>query len=325
LPAVQAAREAARRAQCNNNLKQLGLALHNYHDTYKTFPTSCGPGICNGTACGQTWNSWGGIAPMLAFMEQRALADQITWDQYFNRSDPANGVFNRVVADSFIAGLLCPSDPSNDYDYGNMGPSSYNLSHGPCAYWDVGNGNVVGMFDRMYWCKMADIRDGTSNTIAMAETRLGRNAGMWDPTKRDPRYIVTGMGRLTQTPVIGDDDTFTTSAVDLTTINTYYQACVAAYDGGSGYNVESADRQGRFFTAARSVWGAYITTLVAPNAGPGCNNNTDTTTLTIREPSSYHPGGVQTLRADGSGTFASETTDQALWISQGSIDGGETL
>jgi len=333
LPAVQAAREAARRSQCSNNLKQLGLALHNYHDTYKRFPTTAGPGVCDGAngadparyqGCYYTWNAWGGIAPMIAFMEQSALADRIVWEQYWN--NVASG--NRAVADSFISGLVCPSDPANDLDYGNMGPSSYNLSHGPASYWDTGNGQVVGMFDRMFWCKIADIRDGTSNTLAMAEGRLGRNAGRWDPTRRDPRYIVfnTGTPLRQPAPVIGSSVTFTTRAADLTAINNHYQNCLTMYDGGSGWNPNGySDQQGRFWTCGRMGWGPNITTLVGPNAGPSCQFNNDVTIIDIREPSSYHPGGVQTLKADASGTFVSETIDQATWIAQGSMNGGETL
>ena len=336
LPAVQAAREAARRSQCNNNLKQLGLALHNYLDTYKKWPATAGPGICYDAAlttplnaagaCTATWNAWGGLAPMIAFMEQSALADMIDWRLYWNFNDPATTNDNITVSESFIDGLTCPSDPAADYDYGNMAPSSYGLSHGPTSYWDVSNTQVVGMFDRMYWGKLADIKDGTSNTIAMAEIRLGRNAGMWNTAKRDARYIVHSAGaKLIQpTPRIGHAYTFTGRDIDLAAINTFYDGCLAMYDAGSGYNASYSDRQGRFWTCGRMAWGPNITTLVGPNAGPGCNYNTDGTVQDIKDPSSYHPGGVQTLRADGSAAFVSETIDQATWIALGSMNGGET-
>jgi len=86
LPAVQAAREAARRSQCANQLKQFGLALHNYHDTFKAFPAATGPGVkANlGATAWDNWNGWGGIAPLTAFMEQNALFDRVTWDVYWN-------------------------------------------------------------------------------------------------------------------------------------------------------------------------------------------------------------------------------------------------
>ena len=326
LPAVQAAREAARRAQCSNNLKQFGLALHNYHDTYKTFPAGCGPGVCSGTNCGTdanflSWEAWGGIAPLLGFIEQSALYDRIDWTQITSRNPP-----NLVVRRSRIDAFLCPSDPGSTSNYTtDMGPISYNLSHGPCSGWDVGGGREVGMFDRLFWCRIADIRDGTSNTIAMAEALIGRNLGMWNPSKRDPSYRVCDAGSLRQTPSLGGDNrTFTNSAVDIATINAYYQNCLSMYDAGSGWEGQS-DEQGRFFVRSNVLWASYITTLVGPNAGPSCDTDTSVTNMDLKEASSFHPGGVQTLRADGSGSFASETIDQAIWIGLGSIKGGELV
>jgi prepilin-type N-terminal cleavage/methylation domain-containing protein len=322
LPAVQAAREAARRSQCSNNLKQFGLALHNYHDTFNAFPTGAGPGVkANPTTyVWDGWNAWGGVAPLTAFMEQTALYDRMVWDVYWN--DTVSG--NRVVADTLIPIFNCPSDPGYMLDYGNMGSISYCLSHGPTSSWDVGAGQEVGMFDRLYWCKIAAIRDGTSNTIAMSECRLGQNQGMWDTKKRNPAYIIGNAGALTQSPQIGSANTFTSSATDIATIKTYYASCLAMYDAGTT-DYGEADQQGRFWVSARAVWAPYFTTLIGPNAGPGCNNDVSVTTVSVKEASSYHPGGAQTLKADGSVTFASETTDQATWISLGTINGGESV
>ena len=324
LPAVQAAREAARRAQCSNNLKQLGLALHNYHDTFKTFPTGVGPGVCNlGGTCDLTWEAWSGAAALTAFMEQRALYDIIDWGIETNAQPVPN---NRLARRSRIDTFLCPSDPGANITYtADMGPISYNLSHGPKATWDVGTGREVGMFDRLFWCKFADIRDGSSNTIAMAEAQLGRNQGMWDPSKRDPSYRVTGTGDLLQpTPRSGNARTFTTRPADLTAINVYYQNCLSMYDAGSGWEGQS-DEQGRFWVRSNALWSSYITTLVGPNAGPSCDIDTSVTNINVKEPSSYHPGGCNTLRADGSVAFVSETINQATWIALGSMNGGESV
>jgi hypothetical protein len=172
---------------------------------------------------------------------------------------------------------------------------------------------------------MADVLDGTSNTLAMAEARLGLNSGMWDTRRRDPRYIVANTGNLVQSPAVGSNRTFTNSPADIATINAFYLACLAQYDAGSGYHVESADRQGRFWVSGRMVWSPHISTLIGPNAGPGCNNDESVTLLSVKEASSYHPGGVMTMRADASVTFASETINQGIWIALGTMNGGEAI
>lgn len=182
------------------------------------------------------------------------------------------------------------------------------------------------MFDRLFWGSITDVRDGTSNTIAMAEGRLGQNQGMWDTSRRDPSYRVINAGDLLQSPVRGNARTFTASAVDIATIQTYYRNCLAMYDAGSGWDATNqSDEQGRFWTSATAFRAGYITTLVSPNAGPSCDNDASVTDIRIKEPSSYHPGGVNTLRADASVGFVSETIDQAIWISIGSMNGGETV
>ena len=322
LPAVQAAREAARRSQCANNLKQFGLALHNYHDTHQAFPTGCGPAVSQapGTPATWTWAAWSGVAGLTAFMEQNVLYDRINWLVDFNNS--ASG--NRAVTETMIPSFNCPSDPGFMVDYGNVGTISYNLCHGPASSWECGRNGQAGLFERMVWYKIATVLDGTSNTIAMSEGRLGVNQGKWSTDRRDPLYRVINAGVLSQSPVMGSSASFTNSAVDIATINTYYNNCLSMYDAGSGWEDQS-DQQGRFWAASNAWWASYCTTLVGPNAGPGCDDDASVTIVRVKEPSSYHPGGVQTLLTDGSVTFISETIDQATWIALGTIKGGETV
>jgi prepilin-type N-terminal cleavage/methylation domain-containing protein len=129
LPAVQAAREAARRSQCSNNLKQLGLGLHNYHDTYNSFPTKY-----------TTNNAVGWIAHVLPFIEQRALGDQVLpTAHHYSSTAPTN----RPLGANKLAVLLCPSFPDQinsastidnwsganaftTHYYGNAGPKGNN-------------------------------------------------------------------------------------------------------------------------------------------------------------------------------------------------------
>jgi prepilin-type N-terminal cleavage/methylation domain-containing protein/prepilin-type processing-associated H-X9-DG protein len=198
LPAIQAAREAARRTQCNNNLKQLGVALQNYHDTHKRFPigtrncdmANSGYGGCGTTpATAYIWE--GGnhrkgsvLVRLLPFVEAKSLFDTI---------DPAVDAEAVISAQGNpeLQAYRCPSDP-----WTNAGspPSNYATSIGAQAMPDqggacgnaypgnffgngpVGHGStesgleISGVFSRYSWAaRLADVTDGTANTIAMGE------------------------------------------------------------------------------------------------------------------------------------------------------------
>ena len=141
LPAVQVSREAARRAQCSNNLKQIGLALHNYHDTYKCFP----PAVIT-DADGNPRYSW--RVAILPYIEQSARDDRydsnVAWD------DPAND----MVRMTQIAAYQCPSDE-------NCLPNGTN-------YVMITGENTLGNLPNKSR-RIRDIIDGTSNTIAVVE------------------------------------------------------------------------------------------------------------------------------------------------------------
>ncbi|MHB8902539.1 MAG: DUF1559 domain-containing protein [Thermoguttaceae bacterium] len=325
LPAVQAAREAARRSQCANNLKQLGLGMHNYEDTYKTFPASPGAPTSETSAgrYAQGWLAWSGLARLLPFVEQSALADRIDWRYRWDTNDTGT-VNNSVVARARIAGFVCPSDPGANATYtAAMGPTSYGFSAGPASDWSTGASHP-GIAVYNVETRIRDITDGTSNTIAMSELQIGLNSGQWTAGgKRIEWYGVTGTGNL-ERAANSAGRVWNNSAAHITQLNTYYQACLAMYDAGSGWN-GSYDEQGRWWAAGRVYWGPYHTTLIRPNAGPSCDRDTSVTNIDIKEPSSYHPGGVQVLKCDGSVTFASETINQANWIAAGTIRGGETV
>lgn len=137
LPAVQAAREAARRAQCGNNLKQIGLALHNYHEVYKSFPPAYT--VDEG---GRPLHSWRTL--ILPFIEQAALYSQI------DLNEPWDSPHNQAFHHTLVAQFQCPS----------AGPG--------CAYTAiVGPGTVLSGSKPV---AMRDIVDGTSNSIAVVET-----------------------------------------------------------------------------------------------------------------------------------------------------------
>lgn len=201
LPAVQAAREAARRMQCSNHLKQIGLALHNYHATHGSLPYASGAG-------GVVGSSWGGVwsAMILPYLEQQAIYEQINFNRHLR--DPVNAEVVQIVISTYI----CPSDPEGRhpvldgrYEPHNPNPALglwYPVSMGPthpdrcpfcefpkfsaddpdsycCQGWNFGThdpaGNGVGMFCRHHLCtfRFADVTDGLSNTLMVGETLPG--------------------------------------------------------------------------------------------------------------------------------------------------------
>ena len=164
LPAVQQAREAARRTQCRNNLHQLGLALHNYHDAHNVFPFSsiweknygCPPsGYC------YHFVGWGLF--LLPYIDEAALYNAFNFDVASgnNGNEPAN----ITVCQSGLAQYCCPSDPLGLRD-GLYGSTNYGNCTGKVGSLGGDGGGV--MFDESA-IAMLDIRDGTSNTIAMGE------------------------------------------------------------------------------------------------------------------------------------------------------------
>lgn len=201
LPAVQSAREAARRAQCSNNLKQLGLACHNYHDVHKQFP----PGFLRGTstsAAADLRECWGWHVFLMPFIEQTALYDllspaQYRLDQVCAKLNPA--VPNPVAAlQTRVEGFICPSDANDGIAHadrhfgGGEGTAAAGLGNwrpGLTNY--VGNRGVRdrprdapddcwGIFHYDSRVGISRITDGTSNTIMIGERDSRRcRAGSW--------------------------------------------------------------------------------------------------------------------------------------------------
>ena len=177
LPAVQQAREAARRSQCQNNLKQIGLALHNYHDTNQCFPPGW-IGITANQPDVNGLNGWGWASKLLHKMDQQALYHQINFK--LGITDPANAAILTNVLPMF----RCPSDPSSNLwvlkdDMGNpvatLPTANYAGNFGSgglddCEITPLGTtclGNGVMMHNRAI--RLRDITDGTSTTLMIGE------------------------------------------------------------------------------------------------------------------------------------------------------------
>lgn len=185
LPAVQAAREAARRSQCNNNLKQIGLALHNYHDTYKCFP----PGYLYRGALGDP--NWGWMVFILPFMEQQPLYDQLDPGliplKTRTTAAVAGAGIDRTLLQTKIESYLCPSDapPSSflmeDINFGSISTPDFALAnYVGCAGWGdqpARANKLNGMFFGNSFLGFNHVLDGTSNTIFVAEREYKYNRG----------------------------------------------------------------------------------------------------------------------------------------------------
>ena len=177
LPAVQQAREAARRSTCKNSLKQLGLALHNYHDTNNGYPMGAmAPFNAGSTTARNEGNSW--LVAILPQIEQTAMYNQFTFGTAWNTTA------NRPLAKIPVNVYLCPSgtktaadDTATDFTthyYGVMGPTGTNPQTG-VAYKETTTVNTHGgqSQEGLFFCnvshKVRDILDGTSNTMVVGE------------------------------------------------------------------------------------------------------------------------------------------------------------
>ena len=191
LPAVQQAREAARRSQCKNNLKQLGLALHNYHDIHRVFPSgvvdsnpaTSSPGDAANNSNGLAWGTM--ILPMI---DQAPLFNQIgTQTGGFTRSwQDANGDGTLgdaiAAAKTILPAFICPSDPMGglNTDKGSFGKSNYLGNAGRGAVQTTSTGAAAGAKNGMFFenskRRFRDITDGTSNTFFITERTTKNDA-----------------------------------------------------------------------------------------------------------------------------------------------------
>tara|TARA_R110002111_G_scaffold203713_2_gene268546 strand:+ start:8355 stop:9296 length:942 start_codon:yes stop_codon:yes gene_type:complete len=189
LPAVQQAHEAARRSTCKNNLKQIGLALHNYHDTFKLFPPGYigGSDIASATGGGTGW-AWSTF--ILPYIDQAPLYNQLNPGNLMDLNNTAL----RTLCKTVIPGYLCPSDtlrtPDNNPDYDilsagtahRIGCNNYLANAGSDSI-DCRQGETNGVFFNNSNIRIKDIIDGTTNTILASERDFeNHQGGSWAGT-----------------------------------------------------------------------------------------------------------------------------------------------
>jgi type II secretory pathway pseudopilin PulG len=189
LPAVQAAREAARRMQCTNNLKQLGLAIHNYHDTNNGFPS--GMSSIHKTIVNEDQHRFATLLKLCPYMEQQGI-----YDAFVSKTDAIS--YDNWPADAAnltLPGLICPTNsgevPFVACGSGNAGRNSYHVMYGDVVMANGNSSSVMhcprGFFGLRYSFKgMGAISDGLSNTMAMSE-RVGLAAARSQYSSATPK------------------------------------------------------------------------------------------------------------------------------------------
>ena len=320
LPAVQQAREAARRSSCKNNLKQIGLALHNYHDTHRVFVHMMG-GTSGGRPAGGTANDGNedrisGFVCLLPFFEQGPLYDQISGPLgIYPAFGPSRDIGGYAPWKQKLSMILCPSNPT-PATYRNFGwnvSQSYVFSMGDTINnWSV---KTRGIFGFQSATKMRDIIDGTSNTLMIAER------GIFSDNTRDIRGLAANSG--------------------VSTALTNPGTCFSAASGGLynvGQSVRSDRHMGGLWQHGQPHFAGFCAVL--PPNSPSCMANSHGDSWALASASSYHTGGIQVLMADGSVRFVSENIDTGnvsaapvtsgpsaygVWGALGTKSGGEVI
>jgi prepilin-type N-terminal cleavage/methylation domain-containing protein/prepilin-type processing-associated H-X9-DG protein len=316
LPAVQSAREAARRAQCTNNLKQMGLAMHNYHQGVGSFPMGnaiaySDPGVQT------TWGTFSAHSMMLPYLEQTPLYNScnFSWAVWYGMNYTYPHPINSTVWYTKVNSFLCPSDNQAGRDHLNSYFGSFGTGTDP---WSSNTNGVFAPENTAY--SIADITDGTSNTICHVEALVGDYnslRGKW-------RQYVSGVpgGTVDGTMFVRDARTIMPKVVQ------YAQACMQAIYTTPGSNSNKG------LAWATGSPGLTLTSIIFPpnsNDYPmsscrwDCSSGCGTDFGHIHISSSNHPGGVNMLLADGSVRFVKSSISQNVWMSLGTRDGSEVV
>jgi prepilin-type processing-associated H-X9-DG protein len=304
LPAVQAAREAARRSQCVNNLKQMGIAIHNYESSNGLLP------------CGRFGYPylWSAHAQLLSYLEAGNFVNAINFS-YASETNQLPYPANTTVESAVIAVFLCPSDGQQRVDIA-WGATNYQTNSGTGTI-NNGNFNVVagaqlpdGPFYNTSAIRFAAITDGLSNTAAFGETVLGSDSNTSPGTSAPANFkrqfaLFNTSGYLT--------GSLAASLFQLP--NTYLTVCNTP-DQWSGDRGREWSR-GSFFMSSYNHF--YTPNSLYPDCTDAGRN------AAICGPRSFHPGGTNTLFLDGHVQFIKNSVSLPTFRAISTIAGGEII
>lgn len=345
LPAVQAARESARRMQCSNNMKQFGISLHNYHDVNGTFPARC--------VSHHGYHYWGGMVALLPYMEQNSAYDTIV-AKTTGTVPSVDEALDPMFATLVISSLCCPSDPNSREIMGvtghliagsnivfsaadvALGSNSPGLTgpYGDDAALETTSAQVInrGLFFQNVWHSMASVLDGTSNSIAASEAA----GSPWVVTGKTGPTVLRG--GTTEKPAGGmANSSYNLLAAD----------CMNMRNPTNPREIKNPNRSCRARNWAHGCVGTQGFHTILPPNSPSCarvSNDSYFEWWGIFSATSYHSGGVNAVLVDGSCRFISDTIDCGginsyqvcsvyysdkspfgVWGALGSINGGETV
>jgi len=322
LPAVQSAREAARRAQCINNLKQIGLGMHNYHSTHGSFPLG---GTNNWSSYGYNagWGTWSAQALLLGYIEGQPLYNSANFNWVCCWSD--GWAINSTVTTNIVNVFICPSDglspiPTQN-DMWTGATNNYHASVGSSTDFY----NPSGLFAQSALCYgVQSCTDGTSNTIAFGEALVG--------SENRPQV------KWRSGPVLGAGSALCTGGwCGVRDVGTNYngvmqdlQTCEQGY-----VSQDSSTGNGKGFRWCENLGGfSLINTVVPPSSGQyrfawcalrGGGTNSNASDGQYQNATSNHPGGANFLFGDGSARFIKSTINMRTYWALGSRDLGEVV
>lgn len=337
LPAVQQAREAARRTQCRNNLKQIGLALHNYHDVHSVFPPGrMAPGKVD------CWIGW--VSPLvhiLPMIDQANVYDRLDFTQTRLRDSGPACHANDFVRTLAIPAFQCPSDPAheagdntNSYrlNWGVIGAGGRNTDDGLGAvdpyfstYGGLIDGTGGGAFSDKGGVSVSNMRDGTSNTLLYSE-RIISNGDSGQP------FAGNFLHQLSGTKIV-DKNNINTTPIDNAFIVSACAAAASSVNSGTAgsWRVDFGKGNQKYeppWMSSSLAAGAF-NTLTTPNsaiydcgAGSVPDSPNEPAQVAAR---SYHTGSVLAVLADGSVRAVSDSIDLATWQAASTRNGGEVL
>jgi prepilin-type N-terminal cleavage/methylation domain-containing protein/prepilin-type processing-associated H-X9-DG protein len=326
LPAVQAAREAARRSQCINNLKQIGLGLHNYHSTNNVFPMGSTQSPKSGAGdINNSWSGWSAQALMLPYMEQAPLYAACNFQWGMNPFGDVCYYQSSTVANTVLSVFLCPSDTNssrvnkNNY-YACIGTTTNGMTNncgGQTSFLpQCTSTGSTGMFTYFICYGISDAIDGTSNTVAFSESNVGQPSV----------YNAVGNG-YTGVGDPGNDVVFN-ALTNFNQVIAGLQACATAIQNQSATVNQNHGQQWAFGATGYTLFN----TIQVPSDPQykysdcrlGCGGCGMDSSFTSGA-NSNHSGGCNVMMADGSVRFVKSTVNRQTWMQIGTRAGGETV